>query len=200
SLAWREGSPTQALVVLVVVGIKSGHVAAGGHLAAETIVADVELLQVGEVGHLRRDAAINGVVADVHVAEPLRQPHAGEVEVEGVPRQIDDLQRLVDSEQRGRVAGEGIARQVDVAEPDCGEPGRHTAALRYTWSLPVSLLKSSGGMAPVRRLRLRLMPERLAMPASDVGMAPERALKERSRKVSLVSAPRNDGTGPDTPV
>ncbi|TVU40281.1 hypothetical protein EJB05_13737, partial [Eragrostis curvula] len=56
------------------------------------------------------------------------------------------------------------------------------------------------GMVPLRRLRLRLMPERLGSAAIDGGMAPESELKERSRKVSLVSAPRKDGTGPDTPV
>ncbi|TVU40282.1 hypothetical protein EJB05_13738, partial [Eragrostis curvula] len=55
-------------------------------------------------------------------------------------------------------------------------------------------------MVPLRRLRLRLMLERLGSAAIDGGMAPESELKERSRKVSLVSAPRKDGTGPDTPV
>jgi hypothetical protein len=120
-------SSTQAPVVLEAVGIEPRRVAAGGHGAAQPVVAHVEELQAAEVRHLRRDAAVDGVVADVQKDELLRQLHAGEVEAQGVARQVHLLHRLGPAEQARRVAGEAVARQVDLREGHGGELGGHAA-------------------------------------------------------------------------
>ncbi|TVU19162.1 hypothetical protein EJB05_35298, partial [Eragrostis curvula] len=127
-LKWREygrkRSSTQALVVLEAELIKPVHVAAGGHRAAEPVVADVQTLHVG---HLRREDAVDVVVADIEGAELLRQLHGGEVEAEGVAREVEDLERLVRAEQERRVACEGVVRQVEAPKPHGGELGRDAA-------------------------------------------------------------------------
>lgn len=92
--------------MLVAVGVEPGH---GGHRAAHLVVADVERLQVGEVGHLRRDPPADGVVAHVHVVRLLRELHAGHVEDEAVSRQVHVP---CPPEHRRRVAGQRVPRQV----------------------------------------------------------------------------------------
>lgn len=113
--------------MLVAVGIEARHVAAGGHRAAQPVVADVEQLQVGQVHHLRGDAAVDGVVAKVQRVELLRQLHGGQVEAEGVAREVHLLHRLRPAEQARRVAGEGVAGQVDLRE---GHRAQRTQAER----------------------------------------------------------------------
>lgn len=83
--ACLEWSSAEALVVLEAVGVEPGHDPAAGHLAAQLVVADVELLQIGEIGHLIRDAPADAVVAQVQEIQLLRQLRAGEAELESVP-------------------------------------------------------------------------------------------------------------------
>ena len=109
--------------MLVAVGVELVHVPSRRHHAAHLVVADVEELQPGEVRHLRRDASPDGVVAQVHVAQLLRQLHRREAEGEAVAGQVQVLQRLPLAQHSRRVAGEGVARQVQMREADGGEPG-----------------------------------------------------------------------------
>ena len=62
--------------MLKVVEIEPRHVTAGGHRAAEPVVADVEEVQVGHARDLRGDAAIDGIVAHIDEVEALREHQA----------------------------------------------------------------------------------------------------------------------------
>ena len=117
--AVRKRRAAEALVVLEAVGIEAGHVAAGGHHAAEPVVADVEQLHVRHVGHLRRDAAVDGVVAHVQEIQLFRQLQLRHVEAQ----RADEL-LLPRPEQHRRVAGELVSRQVDLHEVDGAERRR----------------------------------------------------------------------------
>jgi len=75
--ARRERRAAEALVVEVAVAVEPGEVPTGGHLAAQPVEAHVELLEVGQVRHLRRYAATDAVVAEVDVGEVLRERHGG---------------------------------------------------------------------------------------------------------------------------
>uniref|UniRef100_A0A8R7V224 Uncharacterized protein n=1 Tax=Triticum urartu TaxID=4572 RepID=A0A8R7V224_TRIUA len=125
-LAWIwEWGAAEALVVLEVVDIQPRQ--GGRNLAAQLVVAHVELPQVRYIRHLRWDAAADGVVARIHGLHLLRELHAGEVEAEGVVGQVNALQLLCPAEEHGRVAGESVVGEVDLQEADCSELGRDGA-------------------------------------------------------------------------
>lgn len=155
-LAWIwEGGTAEALVVLEVVDIQPRQ--GGRNLAAQLVVAHVEPQppQVRYIRHLRWDAAADGVVAHIHGLHLLRELHAGEVEAEGVVRQVNTSQLLCPAEEHGRVAGESVVGEVDLQEVDCSELDRDgsrevVVGEQKDW-------EKSGGMVPVRRLFLRSM-------------------------------------------
>ena len=129
---------------------------AGGQLAAEAVVADVEVLQASQPGHLRRHAAVQHVVAEVQRAHPFLQPQPGHVEAQRVARQVHHLERHaavlgrdaagevvprqpqvgaallrgveLAEERRRQGAGEAVAADVDAAEEGEGGERRRDGA------------------------------------------------------------------------
>ena len=76
-------------------------------LATEQVVADVEAVQARR-GQPERDGTNDPVVAEVQGAQPLGEFHFGEVECEPVPRQVDEVGRLVFAKERRGVALEQV--------------------------------------------------------------------------------------------
>uniref|UniRef100_A0A8R7VBI8 Uncharacterized protein n=1 Tax=Triticum urartu TaxID=4572 RepID=A0A8R7VBI8_TRIUA len=128
----------------VAVAVEPGHVAAGGHGAAQPVEAHVELLEASQRRHLRRYGAADGVVAEVGVGELLRELHAGEVKVEGVAGHVEVLDDLLCAEEAGGVAGEGVAGEVDVGEVDSGELSRDGAGEVVVGELEVGAVGGLG--------------------------------------------------------
>jgi len=81
SVAGRERRAAQALVVRVAVGPVHGHEPSRRDLAAELVIADVEVLQLHVHQRLGHSAA-DPVVAQVQEPEMVREPGLRQVEQE----------------------------------------------------------------------------------------------------------------------
>jgi hypothetical protein len=139
--ARRQRRSTQALVVLVRRRLEPRHLAAGGYLPTEVIVAEIQRHHLG-LPQRHRHPAVEPVVAQVQEQQALGHLHPRQVEPELVPGQVEGpAQRLVPPEQERRVAGETV-----VGHPELHHVSLERVCQRDRPGQPVAV-QTQGGRA-----------------------------------------------------
>lgn len=81
-MAGLQRSITEALVVREGRCVEVLHQPGGGYGTAQVVEADVEKMQLPELGYLRRDPSVDLVIVQVKIPQPQREPDGRQVKLQ----------------------------------------------------------------------------------------------------------------------
>lgn len=166
------------------------HVPAGRYLPAEVVVAEVQNRHPG-VPERHRHAAVDPVVAQVQERQLHRHLHAGEVEPEIVPGQVDGAgHHLAPPEEERRVAGELVVghpelQHVPLERESPGDSSGEPVAVQHQDQRPV-------GLAAVHQQR-RDGPDQVVVGGVEGGEVRELPQRPGDRAVELAAVEADGG-------
>lgn len=91
TIAWRQGSPTKAPIMEIRVLVEPVQLPSGRDRSTQTIVTNVQELQLRQTGQRGWNAPIDLVMAHINRNQTRIELEISHVELQQIPRQIDLL-------------------------------------------------------------------------------------------------------------